>query len=65
MIQVNVRKDESVDRALKKLKKKLDRDNILKECRNRRYFEKPSAKKRRKMKEAKFKAYLDARDALD
>ena len=65
MIQVNLRKDESVDRALKKLKKKLDRDNILKECRNRRYFEKPSAKKRRKMKEAKFKAYLDARDALD
>lgn len=65
MIQVNLRKDESVDRALRKLKKKLDRDNILKEVRNRRYFEKPSAKKRRKMKEAKFKAYLDARDALD
>ena len=65
MIQVNLRKDESVDRALRKLKKKLDRDDILKEVRNRRYFEKPSAKKRRKMKEAKFKAYLDARDALD
>jgi len=62
MIQVNLRKDESVDKALKKLKKKLDRDNILKECRDRRYFEKPSAKKRRKLKEAKFKAMLDARD---
>jgi len=65
MIQVNLRKDESVDRALRKLKKKLDRDDIIKECRNRRYFEKPSAKKRRRMKEAKFKAYLDARDALE
>ena len=65
MIQVNVRKDESVDRALKKLKKVLDRNNVLRDCRNRRYFEKPSAKKRCKMKEAKFKAYLDARDALD
>jgi len=65
MIQVNLRKDEPVDRALRKLKKKLDRDDILKEARNRRYFEKPSAKKRRKMKEAKFKAYLDARDALE
>ena len=65
MIQVNVRKDESVDRALKKLKKVLDRNNVLRDCRNRRYFEKPSAKKRRKMKESKFKAYLDARDALD
>ena len=65
MIQVNVRKDESVDRALKKLKKVLDRNNVLRDCRNRRYFEKPSAKKRRRRKEAKFKAYLDARDALD
>jgi len=65
MIQVNVRKDESVDRALKKLKNVLDRNDILREVRNRRYFEKPSAKKRRKMKEAKFKAYLDARDARE
>ena len=65
MIQVNLNKDESVERALKRLKRKLDRDDVIKDCRNRRYFEKPSAKKRRKMKEAKFKAYLDARDALD
>ena len=65
MIQTNVRRDEPVDKALRRLKKQLDRDDVLKECRNRRYFEKPSAKKRRKMKEAKFKAYLDARDALD
>ena len=62
MIQVNVRKGESVDRALKKLKNVLDRNDILREVRNRRYFEKPSAKKRRRMKEAKFKAMLDARD---
>jgi len=65
MIQVNLRKDEPVERALKRLKRILDRDDIIKECRNRRYFEKPSAKKRRRMKEAKFKAMLDARDALE
>jgi len=65
MIQVNLNKDEPVDRALKRLKRKLDRDDIIKECRNRRYFEKPSAKKRRRMKEAKFKAMLDARDARE
>jgi len=40
----------------------LDRDDVMRECRRRRYFEKPSAKKRRRMKEAKFKAMLDARD---
>ena len=65
MIQVNLNKDEPVERALKRLKRKLDRDDVIKECRNRRYFEKPSAKKRRRMKEAKFKAMLDARDALE
>tara|TARA_R110002051_G_scaffold70927_3_gene127788 strand:+ start:303 stop:500 length:198 start_codon:yes stop_codon:yes gene_type:complete len=63
--QINIRPDESIDRALKRLKKRLDRDDILRQCRNRRYFEKPSAKKRRKLKEAKFKAMLDARDALE
>ena len=65
MIQVNLYENESVERALKRLKRKLDRDDIIKECRNRQYFEKPSAKKRRRMKEAKFKAYLDARDARE
>lgn len=62
MIQVDVNRNESVERALKRLKRKLDRDDVIKECRDRRYFEKPSAKKRRRMKEAKFKAMLDARD---
>ena len=65
MIQVDVSKNESIERALKRLKRKLDRDDVIKDCRDRRYFEKPSAKKRRRMKEAKFKAMLDARDALD
>ena len=64
MIQVDVNRNESVERALKRLKRKLDRDDIITEVRNRRYFEKPSAKKRRRMKEAKFKAMLDARDDL-
>jgi len=62
MIQVDVSKNESIERALKRLKRKLDRDDVIKDCRDRRYFEKPSAKKRRRMKEAKFKAMLDARD---
>ena len=65
MIQVNLRPDEPIDRALKRLKRQLDRDDVMRECRRRRHFQKPSAIKRQKMKEAKFKAYLDARDAQD
>lgn len=62
MAQVTPRPDEPIDKALKRLKKQLDRDDVLRECRRRRYFEKPSAVKRQKMKEAKFKAYLKSRD---
>tara|TARA_R110002050_G_scaffold152148_1_gene279501 strand:- start:58 stop:255 length:198 start_codon:yes stop_codon:yes gene_type:complete len=65
MSKVNVRTDEPIDRALKRLKRQLDRDDVMRECRRRRHFQKPSAIKRQKMKEAKFKAYLDARDAQD
>lgn len=65
MSQVNLRPDEPIDRALKRLKRQLDRDDVMRECRRRRHFQKPSAVKRQKMKEAKFKAYLDARDAQD
>jgi small subunit ribosomal protein S21 len=65
MSKVNLRTDEPIDRALKRLKRQLDRDDVMRECRRRRYYQKPSAVKRQKMKEAKFKAYLDARDAQD
>ena len=61
MSQVNIRPDDPIDRALKRLKKQLDRDDVLRECRRRRYFQKPSAVKRQKMNEAKFKAYLKPR----
>ena len=45
--EVRVKKGEIIDRALRRLKKKLDKEGTLKELRNRRHFEKPSEKKRR------------------
>ena len=65
MSKVNIRTDEPIDKALKRLERQLDRDDVMRDCRRRRYYQKPSAIKRQKMKEAKFKAYLDARDAQD
>ena len=47
------------------MKKKLDREGTIKDIRNRRAFEKPSAKKRRKMKVAKFTQMLKTRHADD
>ena len=65
MTEIRLRKGEPVDKALRRLKKKLDREQTLKEVRNRRRFEKPSARKRRKTKAARFAAMLKARYADD
>lgn len=48
--EVRLKKGEPIDRALRKLKKKLDKEGTLKELRNRRHFEKPSEKKRRTLR---------------
>ncbi len=50
MPEVIVRKGEPVDRALKRLKSKLDAEGILDEVRRLRAFETPSQKSRRKAK---------------
>ncbi len=63
MTEITVRKGEPVERAIRRLKKKLDREQTLKKFRERRRFEKPSARKRRKQKAARFAAMLRARHA--
>ena len=63
MTEIKLKKGESVERALRRLKKKVDREGTIKAIRNRRAYEKPSERKRRKMKAAKFSAMLAARYA--
>ncbi len=63
MIEIRIKKGEPLEKALRRMKKKLDREGTLKEVRNHRHFEKPSEKKRRRMKVAKFNAMLSARYA--
>ncbi len=52
-----------MDKALRRLKKKIDREGTLKNVRMRRTYEKPSEKRRRKEKVARFSAMLTARYA--
>ena len=47
-IQLKLKKNESVERALKRLKKILDKEGIIKTLRDQRYFEKPCVKARKK-----------------
>lgn len=65
MIEIRLKKGEPIERAIRRLKKKLDREQTLKKFRERRRFEKPSAKRRRKQKAARFAAMLKERHAED
>jgi small subunit ribosomal protein S21 len=51
--EVRLKKGESVDRALRRLKKKLDKEGTMREVRAHRHYEKPSEKKRRKQARAR------------
>ncbi len=53
MPRVDLRENEPLERALRRLKKKIDREGILKQLRNRKHYEKPSERKRRKMRTAR------------
>ncbi|MFH1904805.1 MAG: 30S ribosomal protein S21 [bacterium] len=57
MPKVRVRKDEPIDKALRRLKRKMDKEGIIRQIRQLEHFEKPSQKKRRKMLKAKKDAY--------
>jgi len=61
MSEVKLGKHESVENALKRLNRQIDREGTLKEYRERRYYEKPSSKKQKRKNKAKFEAMLQAR----
>jgi small subunit ribosomal protein S21 len=61
-VDVNIRKGESVERALRRLKKRLDREGVIRDARAKRYFEKPSEIRRRKKKVAEFSNMLRVRN---
>ncbi len=52
MIIVPVKEGESIDRALKKLKRKFEKTGVVKELRERQKFTKPSIKKRMEVNRA-------------
>lgn len=52
MIIVPVKEGESIDRALKKLKRKFEKTGVVKELRERQKFTKPSVKRREEVLKA-------------
>ena len=53
MLQVKVKRGEPIDKALKRLKKILDKEGMLRDVRGHRYYEKPSEQRRRKAARAR------------
>lgn len=64
MIIVNVKENESIDKALKRFKKKFEKTGILKELRARTAYEKPSVKRRNEILRAAYREKQRNRENL-
>jgi small subunit ribosomal protein S21 len=55
MLIINVKEEESIDRALKRYKRKFQSTGLLKEIRRRKNFEKPSVERRNEILNAVYR----------
>ena len=55
MIVVKTKKGEPIEKAIKRLKKAMDKEGIIKQVRAARYFEKPCVKARKKSQRARIR----------
>lgn len=53
MVEIKVRENESLDSALKRFKRQIQRDGIIQDIKKHEYYEKPSEVRKRKMIAAK------------
>lgn len=51
--EIEIRKDESFESALRRFKKQIEQEGILRELRDRKHYEKPSERKRKKARRGK------------
>ena len=57
-VEIKIRKGATVDTALRRLKKKIDREGIITDARAKRGFEKPAERRRRTKQVKNVGAYL-------
>ncbi|MCE2937456.1 MAG: 30S ribosomal protein S21 [Cyclobacteriaceae bacterium] len=62
MLIINIKENESIDKALKRFKKKFEKTGVLKELRARTSFEKPSVKRRSEIIRAAYRQKQYARE---
>ena len=49
MLEIKVKKDESIDKALRRFKKQCDKEELIKEMKKRERYEKPSERRRKRL----------------
>lgn len=59
MIVINLKDNESIDKALKRFKKKFEKTGVLRELRSRQAFEKKSVRRRNVIKHAVYKEHMN------
>ena len=59
MLLINLKENDTIDKALKKYKKKFERTGVVKELRERQQFIKPSVKRRKQLIKARYKQFLN------
>jgi len=62
MLIINIKENESIDKALKRFKKKFEKTGVLKELRERTSFTKPSVRRRSEIIHAAYKQKQYASD---
>ncbi|MGM5631235.1 30S ribosomal protein S21 [Apibacter raozihei] len=62
MLIIPVKDGESIDKALKKYKRKYDKTGVVKELRKRQQFTKPSVTKRQKHIRAAYKQRMESKE---
>jgi small subunit ribosomal protein S21 len=63
MIIVNVKENESIDKALKRFKKKFEKTGVLRQIRSRAYYEKRSVSRRNEVLKAVYRAKKASQEA--
>lgn len=62
MLIIDVKDGESIEKALKKYKRKFDKSGVVKELRRRKHFTKPSVTRRNEMLKAAYKQKMYGQD---
>ena len=59
MLLINLKENDTIDKALKKYKKKFEKTGVVKELRERQQLIKPSVKRRKQLIKARYKQFLN------